>query len=61
MNLKIIKENFVLKRRFYEKGSTRTRSNGTSFKTFSDLYEIDVKDLINVNSIEELKKQLLKV
>ncbi|MDB4303594.1 hypothetical protein N9934_02220 [Desulfosarcina sp.] len=57
----ITKDNFVLKRRFYKKGSTRTRSNGTRFTTFSDLYEIDTKDLNNVNSIEELKRQLLKV
>jgi len=57
----ITKEDFVLKRRFHEKGSTRTRSNGTSFKTFSNLFEIDNKDLDNVNSFDELKQGLLKL
>ena len=57
----ITKEHFVLKRRYYKKGSTRTRSNGTSFKTFADLYEIDNKDLNNINSIEELKLQLMQI
>ena len=56
---RITKEGFILKRRFYEKGSTRTRSNGTSFKTFSDLFEIDNKDLNNVNSVTELKHDLI--
>ena len=52
------KPDFVSKRRFYKKGSTRTRSDGSSFKTFSDLYEIDNKNLNHVNSINELKQQL---
>ena len=55
----ITKEDFVLKRRFYKKGSTRTRSDGSSFKTFSDLYEIDNSDLNNVNSITDLKQKLM--
>jgi len=57
----ISKDDFVLKRRFYKKGSTRTRSDGTSFKTFSDLYEIDNNNLNQVNSIDELKDQLLQL
>ncbi|WP_223032420.1 hypothetical protein [Hanstruepera marina] len=54
----ISKEEFIKKRRFYPKGSTRTRFDKTTFTTFADLYEIDNKDLNNVNSITALKKQL---
>lgn len=54
----ISKEDFKIKRRFYRKGSTRTRFDKTKFTTFADLYEIDNKDLNNVNSISDLKKQL---
>jgi hypothetical protein len=46
------------KANFFKKGQIRTRSNGTEFKTFSDLYEIDNNALHNVNSIEELKSQI---
>ena len=55
----ITKEDFVLKRRFYKKGSLRTRSDGSTFKTFSDLYEIDNSDLNKVNSVKELKQKLM--
>ena len=54
----ISKEEFVRKRKFYPKGSVRTRTNGTTFTTFSDLYEIDNYQLNEVNSITELKKGL---
>ncbi|WP_104735183.1 hypothetical protein [Hanstruepera ponticola] len=54
----ISKEDFVVKRRFYPKGSIRTRFDKTTFTTFADLYEIDNKDLNNVNSITDLKNQL---
>lgn len=54
----ISKEYFIQKRRFYPKGSIRTRLDGTTFNTFADLYEIDHTDLNNVNSITDLKKQL---
>ena len=54
----ISKADFVKKRRFYPKGSTRTRTDKTIFTTFADLYEIDNVDLNNVNSITDLKKQL---
>ena len=54
----ISKEEFIKKRRFYPKGSIRTRFDKTTFTTFADLYEIDNKDLNNVNSITDLKKQL---
>ena len=49
---------FKDRRRFYPKGSTRTRTDGSTFKTFADLYEIDIRDLNNVNSIDDLKTQL---
>ncbi|PNQ74870.1 hypothetical protein C1T31_01670 [Hanstruepera neustonica] len=55
----ISKEDFTKKRRFYPKGSIRTRFDKTTFTTFADLYEIDNKDLNNVNSVSDLKKQLL--
>ncbi len=54
----ISKEDFVIKRQFYPKGSLRTRFDKTTFTTFADLYEIDNKDLNNVNSISDLKRQL---
>jgi len=55
----ITKEDFILKRRFYKQGSIRTRSDGSTFKTFSDLYELDNIDLNQVNSFEQLKLDLM--
>jgi hypothetical protein len=55
----ISKDDFIQKRRFYPKGSIRTRFDKTTFTTFADLYEIDNKDLNNVNSISDLKRQLV--
>ena len=54
----ITKKEFVKKRRFYPKGSIRERFDGTTFTTFSDLYEIDNHQLNEINSIAELKKEL---
>lgn len=54
----ISKTDFIKKRRFYPKGTTRTRFDKTTFKTFADLYEIDNSDLNTVSSIEDLKQQL---
>lgn len=54
----IAKEDFVSKRRLYPKGSIRTRSNGTTFNTFADLFEIDNTNLNDVKNFEELKQQL---
>jgi hypothetical protein len=54
----ITKEDFIQKRRFYPKGSIRTRFDKSTFTTFADLYEIDNTDLNNVNSIADLKQQL---
>ena len=55
------KAEFIKKADFFPKGSTRIRSDGTSFKTFADLYEIANKDLIDVDSIEELKNCLMEI
>ena len=52
------KKEFEQKRRFYPKESIRTRSNGTTFTTFADLYEIDNHQLNDVSSFEDLKSQL---
>lgn len=54
----ITKDDFKNKRRFYPKGSIRTRFDNTTFTTFADLYEIDNYQLNNVNSINDLKSQL---
>lgn len=54
----ITKKEFVKKRKFYPKGTIRKRFDGTTFNTFSDLYEIDNIDLHNANSIEQLKTEL---
>jgi len=45
---------------FFPKGSIRTRSDGTKFATFTDLYEIKNSDLFDIKSIEDLKKQITK-
>lgn len=52
------KVDLLKKSKFFPKGSFRYRSDGTKFKTFTDLYEIENKDLMQVTSIEDLKKQL---
>ncbi len=54
----ITKANLIKNRRFFPKGTIRTRSNNTKFTTFADLYEIDNCHLNNVSSIVELKQQL---
>ncbi|MFC4722753.1 hypothetical protein ACFO5O_10495 [Geojedonia litorea] len=54
----ISKPEFILKRRYYPKGSTRTRSDQSTFVTFADLYEIDIRDLVPVKNFEDLKQQL---
>jgi hypothetical protein len=55
------KADFLKKAHFFPKGSTRTRSYGTTFETFADLYEIANKDLVNVDSINELKACLREI
>ena len=54
----IDKDSFISKRKFFEKGTIRTRSNGTTFKTFADLYEIDNLDLNDVINEHDLQSQL---
>ena len=54
----ITKEDFLKKASFYPKGSYRTRSDGSQFRTFADLYEIANSDLNDVDSVEELKNDL---
>lgn len=54
----ISKDDFIEKRKFYPRGSIRTRTDGSSFRTFADLFEIDVVDLNDTTSFEDLKKQL---
>lgn len=48
------KEDFFEKASFFPKGSLRKRSDGTSFRTFAPLYEIEQADLMNVNDITSL-------
>ena len=57
----IDKINFTSKRKYFPKGSIRTRSDNTTFKTFADLYEIDIKDLNPVKGTLDLKTQLSKL
>ncbi len=54
----IEKQEFKSKRKYYPKGTLRTRTNGTTFETFSDLYEIDMTDIHDVKNEDDLKKQL---
>jgi hypothetical protein len=54
----ITKSAFTEKRKFFQKGSIRYRTDGSSFTTFADLYEIDMSELQPCNSIEELKSCL---
>lgn len=50
----IDKENFFKKSTFFDKGSIRKRSDGTTFETFAPLYEIKQTLLVPVNNIQEL-------
>jgi len=58
MNLTICgwidKDKFAEKANFYPLGMERTRSDGTSFKTKADLYEIPNNLLNQINSINDL-------
>lgn len=54
----IPKADFLQKASFYPKGTTRTRSDGSSFNTFADLYEIRNDMLNDVASSESLKQQI---
>ena len=52
------KKQFLEKASIFPEGSTRYRSDGTKFKTYAELYEINNQDLFQVSSIDDLKKQL---
>ena len=52
------KKDFIKKRRFYPKGSTRKRFDQSTFTTFADLYEIDNQQINAISSIDDLKEQL---
>ncbi|MGJ8591290.1 MAG: hypothetical protein ACSHXF_02005 [Aquaticitalea sp.] len=54
----IDKSNFVSRRKLFPKGTIRTRTDGTSFTTFADLYEIDMLQLNDIKSFDDLKHQL---
>lgn len=55
----IDKANFKKRAEFYEKGTLRYRSDGTSFETKGPLYEIKQTKIYSVNSIGMLKKIIL--
>ena len=48
------KDEFFARADYFEKGSVRRRSDGTTFRTFAPLYEIRQTSLYTANSIEEL-------
>mgnify|MGYP001107233625 CR=1 FL=1 len=49
------KEEFDEKSNFYPEGTIRTRSNGTTFRTKADLYEIPQTNLDPINSVEDIR------
>jgi len=55
----ITKNDLLKLSKYYPKGSKRKRFDGTEFKTFADLYEIENRYLQKTNSPYELLKQLL--
>jgi len=57
----IAKEDFFNKAKFYKRGSIRLRSNGSKFKTFADLYEIENSKLNQIESINDLKQQISSI
>ncbi len=52
------KETFFKRAKYFEKGSVRTRSDGTTFRTFAPLYEIAQADLFVTNSVDEVTGQI---
>ena len=52
----IDKESFKKKAKFYNEGEVRGRSDGTSFKTKANLYEIENKELSEINTLNDLKQ-----
>ena len=56
----IDKESFIKKASLYKHGDIRYRYDGTTFKTKSDLYEIENKFLNPINSLNDLKQVGIK-
>ena len=54
----VTKDELAARRRFYPKGTIRQRSDGTTFETFADLYEIDNCNLHDVGTPYDLLYQL---
>jgi hypothetical protein len=54
----ISKGEFLAKANLYPTGTLRFRADGTSFKTFADLYEISNTLLNDVTDVDDLKRQL---
>ena len=54
----IPKSEFLKKASFFPKGTTRRRTDGTSFQTFADLYEIKNTELYDASSIQELFRKI---
>ena len=47
---------FLNKASFFDRGTVRTRSDGSTFETKAPLYEIQNKELNEINSVEDLKR-----
>ena len=56
----IDKDEFKTKRTYYPKGTTRTRTDGTTFDLFADTYEIDNSQLNDISSALDFQIQLIK-
>ena len=54
----VTKEQHRNRANFFPKGTTRKRTDGTTFKTKADLYEIRNDELNDVANFEDLKQQL---
>jgi len=54
----VTKQELAAARRYYPRGTLRQRSDGTTFTTFADLYEIDNCALHDVTGVTDLLVQL---
>jgi thioredoxin-related protein len=54
----IDKDEFINKARFFGTGVERTRSDGTKLITKCDLYELENRELVQSNTIEEFVHQI---
>jgi hypothetical protein len=53
----ITKKDFQIKRKYFPKGSRRIRDNGQILNFNEDTFEIDIKDLNQINNIKEFKEK----